>query len=37
MPIGAILAEANKSIAIGVTGGKARLASLKVYQLKSVW
>jgi sucrose-6-phosphate hydrolase SacC (GH32 family) len=37
MPMGVILNEADQSLAISATGGEAQLASLEIYQLKSIW
>jgi sucrose-6-phosphate hydrolase SacC (GH32 family) len=37
MPMGVILDKADRSLAMSVAGGQARLTSLEIYQLKSTW
>ncbi len=37
MPMGMVVPEDNHSLALTVTGGKAKLHSMTVFELKSVW
>jgi sucrose-6-phosphate hydrolase SacC (GH32 family) len=37
MPMSVILDEADQSLAMSVTGGEARVASLEIYQMKGIW